>query len=266
MTELYRPARLYPVKKVPPAKAFYLKGTKRLRSKVDVRDDKVRLQYDLTEGQTVIVEYQRVFGFVEHPAGTGYYLPKAFEYETVRHEIPYTVRLSISVTEGHSPQVFSLTLSRKRGVAVGALGEDEEAAIYPAADSIRSEALRLIPVGRLLRDAVLAATHTEPEPGGVPDLMVREKDIGESWRSVVRGELLPRSTSPPYEEVADVYRQALAAGERPTRAVADTLGVARSTAGRYVMEARARGFLDPAPGPGRSGEVEHRPRQRRRRR
>ncbi|MGA8723416.1 MAG: hypothetical protein WB565_00105 [Acidimicrobiales bacterium] len=253
------------MKQKPTTRAFYLKGTKRLRSKADIKGGNVRVQYDLTEGQAVVVTYADWVEFIEHPPGAGFFLPQSFEYLTVRHEIPYTVRLTVGVTQGHSPQVLSLTLSRKQSVEIGPLADDDHPATYPASDSIKSEALREIPVGRLLRDAVLAATHTAPEPGAVPDVMVREKDIAESWRSVVRGELLPRSTSPDYEAVARVYREALTAGERPTRAVADALNVARSTAGRYVMEARARKLLDPAPGPGRSGEAARRPQQRRKR-
>ena len=43
--------------------------------------------------------------------------------------------------------------------------------------------------------------------------------------------------------VAAVYRRALMVGEPPTKAVVDDLGLARSTAGRWVMKAREKGFL-----------------------
>ena len=43
--------------------------------------------------------------------------------------------------------------------------------------------------------------------------------------------------------VAAVYRRALMVGEPPTKAVVDGLGLARSTAGRWVMKAREKGFL-----------------------
>lgn len=52
------------------------------------------------------------------------------------------------------------------------------------------------------------------------------------------------------ENVARVYR---AHSNNPTAAVAETLHIARSTAGRYVARARARGFLGPAIGP-KAGE------------
>lgn len=43
--------------------------------------------------------------------------------------------------------------------------------------------------------------------------------------------------------VASVYREALRTGAPPAEAVKDELGVPRSTAGRWVAEARRRGFL-----------------------
>ena len=55
--------------------------------------------------------------------------------------------------------------------------------------------------------------------------------------------------------VAEVYREALVRGVSPTSAVADAFDVARSTAGRYVQQAREAGALGPAPGPRQAGEV-----------
>ena len=48
-----------------------------------------------------------------------------------------------------------------------------------------------------------------------------------------------------YQEVADVYRAAAARGLRPRVAIADAAGVSRDVAGRWVYEARKRGFLPP---------------------
>ena len=55
--------------------------------------------------------------------------------------------------------------------------------------------------------------------------------------------------------VARVYRNALAAGEPPTAAVEKKFFTKRANAGRWVMEARRRGFLDPAPRPRQAGEA-----------
>lgn len=46
--------------------------------------------------------------------------------------------------------------------------------------------------------------------------------------------------------IATIYRQAVDSGHPPTQAVANTLGIARSSAGRHVALARAAGYLPPA--------------------
>jgi hypothetical protein len=58
-----------------------------------------------------------------------------------------------------------------------------------------------------------------------------------------------------YKEVARVYRYAARLGKPPTAAVAKAFDVSRSTAGRYVVETRRRGFLGPAL-PGVAGELD----------
>lgn len=67
-----------------------------------------------------------------------------------------------------------------------------------------------------------------------------------------------RITDDQLREVAMVYRAALAESEgrkAPTEAVRDMFTISRSTAGRWVEEARRRGFLGPAPGRRRAGEA-----------
>lgn len=60
---------------------------------------------------------------------------------------------------------------------------------------------------------------------------------------------------PNLEEVAAVYRHAYANGNAPTRAVAAHFNRPRSTAGRWVQEARASGHLGPPRGT-TSGEAD----------
>jgi hypothetical protein len=98
----------------------------------------------------------------------------------------------------------------------------------------------------------------------LPLSTIREMGMGQ----VVRAgpELLPRSVSAEtaaafvhgprrnlsddlLSRVAATYREALAAGEPPTRAVERDLAVSHSQAAKYVSRARQRGFL----GPTRSG-------------
>jgi hypothetical protein len=61
-----------------------------------------------------------------------------------------------------------------------------------------------------------------------------------------------------FKRVADIYRDASATGQAPTQAIADAFPTSRSNAGRWVMEARQRGFLGEAPAPGKAGEKDKR--------
>jgi hypothetical protein len=58
------------------------------------------------------------------------------------------------------------------------------------------------------------------------------------------------------ETVARIYREAMATGSPPTKAVEEALHLSRSTAGRWIKEARRRGFLGPAPAKGVAGGAE----------
>jgi transposase-like protein len=63
-----------------------------------------------------------------------------------------------------------------------------------------------------------------------------------------------------YQRVADAYRAALARGPKPVAAIAAEAGVPRSTAGRWVKEARRRTGPDGRPllgaaKPGKAGEA-----------
>jgi hypothetical protein len=52
---------------------------------------------------------------------------------------------------------------------------------------------------------------------------------------------------------AHLYRYGLAIEYNPTKSVEESLGVPRSTAGRWIAKARERGYLEPAEGQGRAG-------------
>jgi hypothetical protein len=53
-----------------------------------------------------------------------------------------------------------------------------------------------------------------------------------------------------YKQVANTYRQAAARGLKPRKAIAETANVSQDVAGRWVYEARKRGFL-PRTSPGK---------------
>jgi hypothetical protein len=56
-----------------------------------------------------------------------------------------------------------------------------------------------------------------------------------------------------YERVAMLYRRCVAGGVRPAPAIAEANGVPETTVRRWIKEARRRGVLDSARGPGAQG-------------
>jgi hypothetical protein len=96
---------------------------------------------------------------------------------------------------------------------------------------------------------------TAREGGEVTGEVLRRVKLAESLRLIARAAMSPYEADWPRElaaagpttetlrAVAQIYRVALLAGDAPTQAVAERLGVPRSTAGRWVTRARDRGFL-----------------------
>jgi hypothetical protein len=238
--------------------SWYLEGQKRFGSQVKkptAPGEEAVIRFDLGEGQDVVVRYTpNPWGYTESPAGSGLYMPSSFTCEVVLHELPYTVKMAIGVSEGAAPNLNSLTVSRRGTIAVGGADEIRE---YPGPKSIKSEALRDVPVGRVFRLALLAAVHHAPSVDGVPTVLERESEVAESYRRAARGMLSPRSAIRAgdgrevpmddnfYREVAAVFQAATTAGDFPVQAVKDEWAMSIATANRYVKEARKRGFLDP---------------------
>lgn len=144
--------------------------------------------------------------------------------------------------------------ARARELGTGTLGEDES--------TISGELLRTIPVARLVREAVTAAMNKVRElpDGRVVPLITDQGDRDEFYASFAGGMRQPRRGSPLSDDhlrrVADLYRAALERGDPPTQTIADEFPVplARSTAAKWVMKARERGFLGPAM-QGKAGEA-----------
>lgn len=231
--------------------AWYLEGTGRFRSRVALPTDpdgEIVIRYNLKEGQTVVVRYDRIRRYHESPARSGRFLPAFFTCDVVVHDIPYTVTMGVSTAARTAPKLVSLGVSRRQSISVGAENSVQE---YPAPTGITSEALRDVPVARVFKLAVLAATHTAPGPEGVPKVLPREAEISESYREAVRSAMAPRANplgapldDSHYQAVAEIFKGARAMGDFPVQAVKDEWGVSIATANRYVREARNRGFLD----------------------
>jgi hypothetical protein len=118
----------------------------------------------------------------------------------------------------------------------------------PGEPPVTGETLRRLPVGAFVRESVRAVAWVRPapayelnaEPGGYaitgsPSALEVERPK--------RGKPVPDAT---LREVANVYRDAQTLGQAPTQAVAARIAIPRSTAGRWVMQARRRGFLPAA--------------------
>lgn len=100
--------------------------------------------------------------------------------------------------------------------------------------ALTSEILRAVPVARVLRAVLEAITHDVSRSGD-----------GRVHFSMTRVDREAGPTDENLRRVARVYRGAHLVGMPPTKAVQDHFGLARSTAGRWVMEARRQGFLGP---------------------
>lgn len=118
-------------------------------------------------------------------------------------------------------------------------------------------------VSRLLKAALDAAsstvTYERTEKGGsVASIRVGgEQTVSAAMPGRSQGARRRRLTDDQLRRVAETYRRAVANGGWPKQVVAAEMHVSDSTAGRYVMEARRRGFLGKAPGRGKSGEKEN---------
>lgn len=131
-----------------------------------------------------------------------------------------------------------------------------------AGEGITTQTLRRVALVRLMREAVAQAArlYTPVEKNGKPVFRIVSTPPSEAvdfYERYTKEARRPRQGSPVTDErleaVADFYRKAMEEGKPPTREIADSMHVARSTAARWVSKARERGFLGPARR-GRAGE------------
>ncbi len=153
------------------------------------------------------------------------------------------IALEIKITDRGEPRCIGVSVRDEGGVS--------------------SEALRRVPVARLVKDAfTVAASKYEPtEKGGKPIHRIvgtTAEDRARFYERFAKDARQPRSGSPLTDEhlgqVAKLYRAAVERGDPPTQTVAETMHVTRPTAGRWVSEARKRKLLGPAKR-GRGGEA-----------
>jgi transposase-like protein len=182
--------------------------------------------------------------------GVDYEVPSYFDVAiTGVPDLPYVVHLGVRMLadgpRAERVEVEQLTNDRGR----------------PVGPYVNGTALRRLAVadllGRAVEAAATVAVQHERTADGSAFGRLRTADVDERRSFAGRyrrdGQKLP--TDERLARVAEVYREAVLLGERPTQAVADAFGIARSTAGRWVQEARDRRYLRPAPGPRIAGEV-----------
>jgi hypothetical protein len=167
------------------------------------------------------------------------FVPRSFTARTEIDALPgISIELDIEVSDRLQAHCSGLRLSAGSG-------------------QVTSETLRQIAVGRLAREAVATVAsffeRDETAPGNFwmfPPADVAAEIFADARRPR-RGIPL---TDADLEEVADLYREAVAGGDTsPTLTISERKHVGRSTAARWVSRARARGYLGPAVR-GRAGE------------
>ena len=181
------------------------------------------------------------------PLDGGLWLPNRFSATVDDPAMPYLVTLTLGAHDRRLA-TESITLTMRAGGA-----------------PITATSLRAVKV-----DAYVALVRAELSKlrGGFR-VMQRVQGEGQTaWSGVAEHEWprfeasqsrrrRPEDTLP---EVAAAYREALAHHDSyiaaaPTQYVADQLHYSRGHAARLVVKARRAGLLDPAPGPGRAGEI-----------
>jgi hypothetical protein len=154
---------------------------------------------------------------------------------------PLLVQMKVKTVAGQRPEVSELHLESRGRVN---------------AEGLTTAGLRRVRIAQALKLALAKATvRVSDEGDGL--LKLTEDPRGTAWRGEpvarpVRGE-------PVTEEflglVAKTYRAAVASGSRsPVEDLRQQIGGSRSTAGRWVVQARKAGVLRPAIGR-KSGEV-----------
>lgn len=117
----------------------------------------------------------------------------------------------------------------------------------PDGPPVTGEAIRSIPIGRLVRQAWSAVQSSEERDGvtKVSPMMLTDEAAAQLRAN--------GPTAATLKWVSHLYRVALLIGEPPTKAVETGLGVPRSTAGRWIAAAREQGLLGASEGAGRAG-------------
>lgn len=147
---------------------------------------------------------------------------------------PFDVTFVLDVDEHDAIVVDSLTVSRRVG-----------------GRPVTASAVRYLPLAEWQAAAVSAASSCTDRVVVRPATVEAHASVVEGdpygpWRVSPGTAKAVRMTDAVLDSVAQAYRCAAERGDDPTNTVSDVFRKPRSTAGRWVMEARRRGFLEPA--------------------
>jgi len=122
---------------------------------------------------------------------------------------------------------------------------------------VDTSTMRALNLSGLVDATAAAASFVRTESGQYEIWAKQDEDDVSAWKQKVsrtprRGKAI---SDEELKRVAEIYRAALLRREPPTKAVALEMPCARSTAGKWVVMARERGFLNSAPPRGHGGEV-----------
>jgi hypothetical protein len=156
------------------------------------------------------------------PFGKGYALPRRFTETIDARNLPYIVEIEV---EFEDDRLVPISVSARR---------------KPRGQPISSDGLRRLPVKGLVRQMALMNLMKVDETS--PATYRISPDALRGLEGIATG----GPTDEALEYVALVYRIAFAANDNPVQAVMDIFQLPRSTASRWVGQARERGFLGPA--------------------
>jgi hypothetical protein len=121
-------------------------------------------------------------------------------------------------------------------------------------EGVLHDQLRTVPVTQLeakMNDPQSSGVHwTLPEAGSWPPPQRRELVIRDAYLENPDGRGYGHEL---YEQVAKLYTRCVTGGVRPAKAIAEANGKPVGTVHRWIQEARRRGALAPARGPGAQG-------------
>jgi hypothetical protein len=168
----------------------------------------------------------------------GWAVPSRFEALVDDPAQPYLLHLVVRVNAGRGAELLAMSAEVRDPTKPG---------------GVTAEGLRAVKVAAAIRLAVQHARKrvAESEPLGAGTFRMEGEPEDTAWGGGRSGPGRGRPIGDEHlQRVAEIYRAAVSTGHRaPVDEVRRQLNTSRSTAGRWVQQAREHHFLGPARGP-----------------